>query len=492
VSRLKELRKSILFGVYVSLSLIFILPIWVTEFFITLEGPLVNYFGDFINDIVFTGSSWYSIQYKILGLNYTGSFSLILQLLKGSLISTLYFDKIIASTWIVLVLYFSRIIILGINSKADYRPFLIFPFIFCLPFFQGDWNFLGGVIAMLWFIKILSTLQYESIKKINFVILLLLCLLIASISSLSIYIFIVILGFSFFFFNPNPIIKKENFLLFLIPSILISVLIVTLNKGIYKNLEFIPLSLPSRAKDLIYFETLVSFEGEANYALILLALVFVGLFIFSFISIFYRLKPDRNQRFWHQMLFVASFISLLLYFILPNSNYSVVTNHLHWMFLSATFLILSLACLRLKKSWMITLALFSIIISVAHLRPQFLNWNQFSQNKKIINQFADFIPNNSAVSVFLEDANFPDNLVFELAQKKQIIIEFNDNQSFKEYQYYSGIKIGASTEKHKLTSQYVLFIGKSFYRSRNIPTLKLVHENEHLQGRLYKKIKPVI
>ena len=490
MSRLKELRKSILFGVYLSLSLIFILPIWITEYFITLEGPLVNYFGIFVRDVVFNGQSWYSTYYKILDLNYTGSLSLLLQLLKGTLISASYFDKIIASSWIIIFLWLSRSIILGINAKADYRPFLIFPFIFCLPFFQGDWNFLSGIVALLGLIKLLNLAQQETISTLKLSLGISFCLFLAGISSLSIYLLILILGFSFFYLNPNKNLKKRIHWVFLIPAIIFSLPIIILNKGIIKHLEFNELSLITKSKDLIYFETLVSFQGDTSYALILLSVVFLILFIFSLISIFYRLKPDKNQRFWHQMLFAASFISLLLFFLLPNSNYSMVTNHLHWMFLSSTFLILSLACLRLKKSWMITLALFSVIISVAHLRPQFLNWSQFSQNKKLINRFSAFIPTNSKVSVYFEELPYYKNFVFDLVEKQRLIIDIDNHQAIKEFQYYSGISLSKYSELIKTDSEYALCFGNTENKLGNEENLQAIFVDKNLSVKLYKIMKP--
>ncbi|MEX1190056.1 MAG: hypothetical protein WED33_12420 [Bacteroidia bacterium] len=496
MSRLKELRKSILLGVFINLTLIFILPVWLTDYFISITGPVSNYFAEILNERILQNGNFYSTYYEVVSVNYTGSFSIFLQFLKGNLISESLFDKIISSLWIVSFLFISRNIILSINSKADYRPFLIFPFVFSYPFISGDWNFLFSILSVLWAIRILIFIQKSKIQPIRFFLEFLLCLFFAGISGLPALLSIIAISTVFILLNPSKNLKFQFGIPFLSACVLSLVPFVLLNDFLFNSLEFAKVDLPSRFRDLLYFKVLYSFSDEENMILVIISLLYGILFLFSLISIFYRLKPDKTQRFWHQLLYFSSLVFLLLFFILPDANYNLVSSASHWLLLSAIFLLLSLACLRIKKAWILTIAILSLIVSIAHLRIQYLNWNSFSQKAISINKAKEFIPENSVLLITQSNGASTDFLAFCLSrQKSKLIIQYLNRDICKEYELLSGNQI---LERNRVQSSADFLISlnsktqdNELRNSLNLE-LKEILQFEDVDGRLYQIKKPAI
>jgi hypothetical protein len=371
VSQLKELRKSILLGIYISLMMIFILPVWLTHSFVTINGPFDFYLSEIYFDLA-NANSPANEYYQRIPIEFAGSFQLAVMYIKAGFNSNTLFDKILFSLWISAFLLLARSITLSLNPKADYRPFLFFSIVFCAPLINGDWNFLGSVIFFLLGMKILTGINTYKHPAPVFLLLfltnffLLWCSFFWFIMFSALQIIIILL-------NPSLLVRKK----FLwaatapLPAILFPSLFFNIT-GL--NFEFANIS--DQLQKLLNMELLKTFPETVWWITFPLSALFGILWVYSLLNTFIFLKPNLNHRFWHRVSMGFSIISLVIFLILHNKFDSDFNDT--FVFLAIIFLLFSLSCLRIKKIYMILAGLFCLLVTIEHLRMQYLAWDQLS------------------------------------------------------------------------------------------------------------------
>lgn len=371
MSQLKELRKSIMLGIFISLMMIFILPVWLTHSFVTINGPFDFYLAQVYFELS-NPESAANLYYSRLPVEFSGSFELALMYIKSGFGSNTLFDKLLFSIWIAAFLMLCRNISLALNSKADYRPFLFFSIVFCVPLINGDWNFLGAVLFFLSGLKALISIHQHSNLLQIFTIVFLSAFFLLWCSFFWFLIYsslcaIVIL------FNHNKALRRQFIWITFapVPAIVLPALFFHISAFNFSIPEF-----ETRFENLLSFKLLQTFPKTDWWITIPLAVLFAVLWIFSIVKIFYDLKPNLVYRFWHRITISFSIVCVLVFLFIENdsnSNFGFT-----FIFLAALFLLFSLSCLRIKKIYMLSAGLFCLIITIMHLRMQFLAWDSLS------------------------------------------------------------------------------------------------------------------
>jgi len=400
VSQLKELRKSILLGVYISLMMIFILPVWLTHSFVTINGPFDFYLAEIYYDLSNPDSPAHA-YYQKLPVEFAGSFQMAVMYIKSGFNSNTLFDKIMFSLWISAFLLLSRSITLGINPKADYRPFLFFAVVFCGPLINGDWNFLGSVIFFLLGMKILIGIQNYKHPAQVFVLLFLSNFFLLWCSVLWFIIFS-LLQVIIIVLNPSQEIRKHYYYLAFtpIPAIVFPAFFFKIS-----GLHFELTHVAEQLKKLYTLELLKTFPNTVWWITIPLTVLFGILIIYSFLNLFIFLKPNIHHRFWHRVTIGFSMLSLIIFLFINNKSDSDFGDT--FVFLSIIFLLMSLACLRIKKVYMILAGLFCLLITIEHLRMQYLAWDQLSL--KAIEYKTYEVPDSLPLNLMIDVKNSSNN-----------------------------------------------------------------------------------
>jgi hypothetical protein len=360
-----------LLGVFISLMMIFILPVWLTHSFVTINGPFDFYLAQVFFNLSNPESNFHA-HYAKLNVEFSGSFKLAIMYIKSGFGSNTLFDKLLFSFWIASFLLLSRRISITLNPKGDYRPFLFFSIVFCAPLINGDWNFLGAVLFFLLGFRIITSVKNGTDFLGLFLALAVCSFFILWCSFLWFVIFSAML-YALIFFHPHESIRKlirPAFAAPLIAFILPSFFFKT------EGWEFEFVNIMDPLKGLIKLDLLQTFSEPYWVITLPLSVLFGILSVYSLINVFFFLKPNLELRFWHRLNIAFSFISVAIYLTLNNKNDNEFGET--FVFLAIVFLFFSLSCLRIKKIYMLLAGLFCLVITIEHLRMQFLSWDRLS------------------------------------------------------------------------------------------------------------------
>jgi hypothetical protein len=422
VSRLKELRKSILLGVYINLILLHILPIWLSNVFITLDGPAHSYSGSLIRQLVFNKGLAEQF-FALRTIPPPNCFVHFIQAIFNGIINAGVFDKLMHSLWIFSFLFLSRSLILKLNSRADYRPFFMFPFVFSFPFILGFQNFLWGMVAILIAMHQLVRMQKGIEAPLKMALIHGGLLLFAYSTHLIAFLIIPAIQVTFLLFHPHKTILKKYWASVLLPFIvlIIPTLYLKTQGGEFAN-QIAP-DLMSRIYDWLRMSSIVSFSDTEQWLIWPLGIVYSGLMIYCIYAFFRPSKPDKVNLFWQRILTIGAIGLFVLYFVLPDQALSGGFILVRIQLISTIFLIPALACIRLKKVWMVPLASIFVIFSLLHLKQQYIVWSELGNSAAEYIEVVDQIPVNAVVlPVTWYDNWMYSNFPCLLGSRKQLIV----------------------------------------------------------------------
>jgi len=422
VSRLKELRKSILLGVYINLILLHVLPIWMSNVFITLDGPAHTYSGSLIRQIVLDQGRA-SEFFVLRSIPPPNVFVHSIQAIFNGIFNAGVFDKLIHSLWIFAFLLLTRSLILKLNQGAYYRPFLMFPFVFSFPFIMGFQNFLWGFIPILLAMHQLVRIQHGNYSIFRELSLNALILLFAYSCHIIAFLIIPLIQLAFLVFHPAKLKFKSFRIAAIIPFIIILIptLMMKTESGEFQNA--VSPDILSRAFNWVRMSSIVSFSDTEQTLIWPLGILFSLLFIYCIWALFKPSKPNKLVQFWQRLLTFFAFGLLVAYFTLPDQAIGGGFILVRIQLLTTIFIIPALACIRLTKVWMIPLAAAFVIISLLHLKQQYLVWAELGKNAGEYIEVVAEIPQNSVVMPVIWEKNWMySNFPCLLGSRKQLII----------------------------------------------------------------------
>jgi hypothetical protein len=169
--------------------------------------------------------------------------------------------------------------------------------------------------------------------------------------------------------------------------------------------------------------SLVSFSNAEQLFIWPLGVLYSGLLVYCVISLFRPSKPDKVNLFWQRLLTFSSLGLFILYFILPDHALGGGFILVRIQLISTVFLIPALACIRLKKVWMIPLASIFVVISLLHLKQQYVVWSELGRSAEEYIEVVDQIPQNAVVlPVIWYDNWMFSNFPCLLGSRMQIIV----------------------------------------------------------------------
>lgn len=396
MSRLKELRRGILLGFYISISLVFILPIWLTKIFITLQGPATEYKSKVLSDLIFANSGTNSI----FELNYNPSVNFLVEIiyaLLGGLFDPDILHKLLYTIWIAAFLLLLKLISNRLNYSAYYRPFLFFPLIFSSVFILGYENFLFSIVAVLWGLYELLQIESKNRNKYIFLIRWLFISFLAFASHLIGFILLIIAQTAFILFHPKRQKLKEFYPAF-ISSIIIAIPLIYFNfAGAENTFSFSFPDLLISAKNWVSLSFLVSFSSNEQTIIWVLSPIFHGLFIYAIYRLFNHSDKKTNILFWFRLYLGLSIASFLAYFIFPAHCFGMQNIQEKFQLLSLLFLVFSLCCIRMNRNLLLGLSSIAVLVSFVHLKQQFIVWQQLGDEAESYLSVIEQLPPGSTV-----------------------------------------------------------------------------------------------
>jgi hypothetical protein len=377
--------------------LLFILPIWLSGEFITLNGSLylseaVAYKRSIIDGSLMT-------RFSVLELIGPDSFVQFGYLFFISFFNTGIAVKIMASMQVLFFLTVFRSIILSLNQRAIYRPFLIYPFVYNLPFVLGLLNFSWGIvwwmISLLFLIKLPNHASLRNHVWIYWFFLALFCYL-SSLLSIAL-----MLGFSFFWIlfqkeTQNKRIHFQQWVPAVVP-VLIVALYFCLSPSLLLRFET---SFTQRLYSWFSCEAIVTFQELERLTAWPVGIVLTGLLIFAIIKVFSPQNAEPERLFWQRILTIASIVCIGLFFFLPDRMNGSDKLLVKIQLIGSLCLLMVMATIRLKKVFMIPLGIIFLGMSVVRLRQQVQNWEELGIAASEYLEVKDKIPNHAQVVTF--------------------------------------------------------------------------------------------
>jgi hypothetical protein len=397
VSRESSFRNQFLFLLYYSVVLLFILPIWLSGEFITLNGPLYISEAVAFKRSIIDGS--FMTRFSVLELIGPDSFVQLGYLFFISFLNIGIAIKIMASLQVFFFLTVFRSIILSLNQRAIYRPFLIYPFVFNLPFVLGLLNFSWGIvwwmISLLFLIKLPNHTSLRNHAWIYWFFLALFCYL-SSLLSIAL-----MLGFSFLWIlfqkeTQNRRILFQHWVPAVVPFLGVA-LYVCLSPSLLLRFET---SFTQRLYSWFSCEAIVTFQELERLTAWPVGIVLTGLLLFAITKVFSPQNAEPKRLFWQRILTVASIACIGLFFFFPDWMNGSDKLLVKIQLLGSLCLLMVMATIRLKKVFMIPLGILFLGMSIVRLRQQVQNWEELGIAAAEYLEVKDKIPNHAQVVTF--------------------------------------------------------------------------------------------
>ena len=372
--------------------LISITPIFMMDYLITLDGPThlhnANLFNHLLGGSEFT-ESYFEVNSKITP-NYISLLLLSLLLtIFNSVVALKIFHLIFILLFAFSFLWWNR----SIDKKGQSKlGFIVFPLIFSYLFHSGFYNFILAILLLFWTLSFYEKTKLKGLKKYFILSLLLLATYFAH--SIAFAFTGLALGtFEMSQLLSNKNLRKEAFgniaalVVAAIPSLLMTILFMGSRSSEVQYIAF-----PELIENLVTAKS-ISVRGMAGEWI---KYCFILSITLSTIFILFRqkkelLKPS-NYLFW------TAILTLILYFILPDSVgyasvFSVRIEYFFWIFLFAF-----LARQQFKKEYLnYFLGLFTLIFSLIQLQGNLAFWKPLNVAAKQTMASSDFIENESIV-----------------------------------------------------------------------------------------------
>jgi hypothetical protein len=279
-----------------------------------------------------------------------------------------------ASLQVLFFLIVFRSIIMSLNQRAIYRPFLIFPFVYNLPFVLGLLNFSLGMV--LWMISILFLVKlpvYNSFRKhawIYWFFLAFFCYL----SSLLSFAFMAAFSFIFITSQKEPQSRKLLFKHWMVA--VTPILLLLLYYCWTQPLQFtFEVSVSERLYSWLSCESIVTFQELERLAAWPVGVVMTGLLLFAAYKVFSPQNAEPERLLWQRLLTVTAIFCALLFFLFPDRINGSDTLLVKFQLYGCLCLLMVIATIKLRKVYMIPLGILFLGVSVVRLRQQVQSWN---------------------------------------------------------------------------------------------------------------------
>lgn len=382
-----------------------LIPILFFKFLPTLDGPSHLHNSNLINNLLFSDSDFLRNFYKMnseLIPNWSGHFLLAtFNLIFPAWIT----DKILIITYLIFLPYSYRWFIKSISPDNYFLSYFIFPFCYSFTFFLGFYNFSLALIFLFLILTYWTKIQ-NKLKPIHFIILF---LLFTVLYFSHVFVFLIaimaiaVIILNQLFYDIELSSSSKSIQLFfkrVVFVALTSALSIALSLKFLLTREAFGYSYIPKIELLHWLKNIkptivFSFGHEGVYTSILFYLIAMLTIItlFNKVKEIIKIKPSitefiKNSIKQNDLWFVFSFILLLLYFFMPDSNgysgYFTVR-----LGLLLYFFYLIWIATRTFNKWVIISSVFLIFITNAGLTNYY-----FKQVRKL-NKLAIEINNQS-------------------------------------------------------------------------------------------------
>lgn len=371
---------------------------------------------------LYFGSDYYQSYFKLVPFWYSNSFQQLVHATLNQWIKPDLLTKITASVWLVLFLMLTRSLIIKLNNRADYRPFLIFPFAYSLPFVLGDFNMLWGIVVVLLIFHTLFNFQEQKISSTKAVLSLVLLLLWAFLAHWSATLISTLFISLFLVSHPNRT-RITGFAKTLVFPVLVGFGLCVLNFYFLKFQFLGNVDFYLKLKDWVLLFSLVTFSESEQIIIYPIAILFHGLMVFVIYTFFKPSKSQVNLVYWLRLLSINMLLLFVIYLLLPNNLVMNKPLFAGIQIYSVVMLVIALACIRLQKRYMIPLALVFLVVSIIHLKGQFTKWEIMGQNALQYQQVIEHISDKSIVFTDVEAIeNMEEEFPFLIGSKSNSIV----------------------------------------------------------------------
>ncbi|OFX27024.1 MAG: hypothetical protein A2041_10985 [Bacteroidetes bacterium GWA2_31_9b] len=391
-----------------------LIPVFLFKFLPTLDGPSHLHNSNLINNILFSDSdfikSFYNLNTELIP-NWSGHF--ILSLFNLFLPAWIA-EKILILTYLIILPLSFRWFIKSISSDNYYLSYFIFPFCYSFTFFLGFYNFSLALVLLFLILTYWTKIQ-NNLKSIHFLILFLLFtvlyfshVFVFLITTLAIAV--IIIKQLTLDIEINSLYKTfQLFLKKVLFAVLTSAIGIALSLNFLLTREAFGYSYIPKIELLHWLKNIrptivFHFGHEGVYTSILFYLIaaLTTIALFNKVKEIIKSRPSftvfiKNSIVQNDLWFIFSFILLLLYFFMPDSNgysgyFTVRLGLLLYMFY------LIWIATRNYSKWIIISSVTLIFIANTGLNYYYLKQvRKLNKQAVEINNQSKFIDNNTVV-----------------------------------------------------------------------------------------------
>lgn len=427
----KSVQRRILLLLFCISIVVVLIPIFSMDYLITLDGPNHSYSANIFYKLI-SGNEFYS---KYISVNPNFSPNYLTAFLLGGL-QTFLPDYIALKAFHI----FHVLLLLGggyyfINSygkKDKIFPFLILPFVYSYLLFSGFYNFIFAISLIFWVIG-----YYERHKM-----------------SLPQLKHLVILGLFFFILYSSHIIAYYFAGLYLFISEFITLKNDKWDKRtIWRSIKIfsvvahgILISIMFLSKNSIQIERLdiatlinrlttgysININSSENISIDQISWIKLGYLGFILTLLFYAIFKFKETK--NPVPIITAIISLLLYFILPDSVgyasvFSVRVEYFFWIIISL------ITSIYIANNFALTTLTFfvAIVLTIFQVNSNLPKWRTLNNHAKSIVSAGQNIPNESIVYPVFNSLIWDDLHISNLLAGNKDILILENTQARQNY-----------------------------------------------------------
>jgi hypothetical protein len=416
---------------FYALLVLHVLPVLLNQYFLTVDGPAHLYNARIIYQMFTQADSVYNVFYSLQSFLFLpNSIGHLLMIGLQFVFPALLAEKIILILYLIILPLSFRFFIKQVSVQNIWLSIFIFPFVYSFLFIYGFYNFLFGLILMLfasgYFVRF-----FQKVKKRRYSYILgifALLMFYAHIFVLMLFFLMILLWMlkEMYDMLKNKTWDKETmnsifFLCFsLLPSCILSVIFIM--QGTTSGIEYSYVSITDRWSWIIGVQPAkaLSYGKEAIYTR-WISISFVLLLINAFVIMFQK-KYHRNVNQTIGLL-IFPVIVLLLYFILPDGNDTsgFISSRLLLVFF--LYLIVCIAVWRIHVIVKYITLFFIIYASVAMLGVYQKNITEYQTYCQSVIEASELIePDATVVSVMNNDLFIFKHLHSYIALNKPMLL----------------------------------------------------------------------
>jgi hypothetical protein len=346
---------------FILIFLILLSPVFLFQFFITVDGPAHLYNATIIREMLTGDQSLYNMFFEFnqqLVPNWTGH---LIMMLGGFLLPAWMTEKLVILVVLMALPYVIYKILKAGNGSINGSLFLILPFTYTLIFYLGFYNYLIGVSLMLWMIHKV-TLRKLQVTKTFFWEMMLGSLLLYFTHLLPLVLFLIFTGTYLLFHYrkiANPVKTLSTFVLAFLPAVILVFHFMSSRgkEGFQGTMNILPFS--QLVEWLIMGQPFIGLNGDFEQPgiYLLVVTIFVTL-IFTFIQ-WYKSNINPDSVIW----LIMAGITFVCYFVVPDGMASGGFISLRLLLLFYLLLVIFIL-MNQRKAWMnVVLGVVGIISS---------------------------------------------------------------------------------------------------------------------------------